>query len=147
MSTAPPCKQQAAAHPELQGEGPQKLVVLGSEVGGRFNGDAQRLVRDLGRLRFYRAPPVHGHLWAAAASGWTHGPHLPTCVPAAPQRGCSDGLDFSPFLSFAAARSFAASLLSLSFHGTANVDGPPRDLSDVLAELDSPPHPSRLPVR
>ena len=47
------------------------------------------------------------------------------------------------------ARSFAASLLSLPLHGTANVDGPLPDLSDVLAEprLDSPPHASRLPAR
>ena len=61
-------RRKAATYPELQGAGPQKLVVLGSEVGGRFNSDAQRLVRDLVRLRSYRAPPA---LRAAAASGWT----------------------------------------------------------------------------
>ena len=61
-------RRKAATYPELHGAGPQKLVVLGSEVGGRFNGDAHRLVRDLVRLRSYRAPPA---LRAAAASGWT----------------------------------------------------------------------------
>ena len=61
-------RRKAATYPELQGAGPQKLVVLGSEVGGRFNSDAHRFVRDLVRLRSYRAPPA---LRAAAASGWT----------------------------------------------------------------------------
>ena len=56
---------------------------------------------------------------------------------------------WSGLVAFAAARSFAASLLSLPLHGTANVDGSLPDLSDVLAELrlDSPPHASRLPAR
>ena len=78
------------------------------------------------------------------------GPRRPTCGPAALQRGVQR---WSGLLAFAAARScarsFAASLLSLPLHGTANVDGPLPDLSDVLAEhrLDSPPHASRLPAR
>ena len=76
------------------------------------------------------------------------GPRRPTCGPAALQRGVQR---WSGLLAFAAARScarsFAASLLSLPLHGTANVDGPLPDLSDGLAEhrLDSPPHASRLP--
>ena len=35
----------------LRSEGPQRLVVLCSEVGGRFNGDARGLLRDLVRAR------------------------------------------------------------------------------------------------
>ena len=61
---------------------------------------------------------------------------------------CSGGPDYSPSpAARSCARSFAASLLSLPLHGTANVDGPLPDLSDGLAEhrLDSPPHASRLP--
>ncbi|CAE7584665.1 unnamed protein product [Symbiodinium natans] len=61
-------RRKAATYPELRRQGPQKLLVLGSEVGGRFNSDAQQLVRDLVRLRSYRAPPA---LRAAASSGWT----------------------------------------------------------------------------
>ena len=61
-------RRKAATYPELRSEGPQRLVVLGSEVGGRFNGDAHGLLRDLVRVRACRAPPA---LRAAAASGWT----------------------------------------------------------------------------
>ena len=45
-------------HPELSAGGPQRLVVLGAEVGGRWNDGAQRLLRDLVRLRAQRAPPA-----------------------------------------------------------------------------------------
>ena len=61
-------RRKAATYPKLRSEGPQRLVVLGSEVGGRFNGDAHGLLRDLVRVRACRAPPA---LRAAAASGWT----------------------------------------------------------------------------
>ena len=43
------CKQ--AAYPELTRGGPQKLLVLGSEIGGRWSTGARRFVRDLVRLR------------------------------------------------------------------------------------------------
>ena len=42
-------------------------MVLGAEVGGRWNGGAQRLLRDLVRLRSQRAPPA---LRRAAMSAW-----------------------------------------------------------------------------
>ena len=42
--------------------------MLGSEIGGRWNEAAQRLVRDLVRIRAQRAPPA---LQAAATSAWT----------------------------------------------------------------------------
>ena len=61
-------RRKEATYPELRSEGPQRLVVLGSEVGGRFNSDAHGLLRDLVRVRACRAPPA---LRAAAASGWT----------------------------------------------------------------------------
>ena len=55
-------------YPELSSRGPQRLLVLGSEIGGRWNETAQWLVRDLVRIRAQRAPPA---LRAAATSAWT----------------------------------------------------------------------------
>ena len=77
---------------------------------------------------------------------------LPSPVRAAPPAGqqhCSVAAAVVRTTRLVVARSFAASLLSLPLHGTANVDGSLPDLSDVLAELrlDSPPHASRLPAR
>ena len=54
-------------YPELARGGPQKLLVLGSEIGGRWSTAAQGFVRDLVRLRAFRAPPA---VRAAASSGW-----------------------------------------------------------------------------
>ena len=50
-------RRKRAAYPELNG-GPQQLVVLGIEVGGRFNAGAHQLVRDLVRVRAQQAPPA-----------------------------------------------------------------------------------------
>ena len=60
-------RRKQAAYPELTGGGPQRLVVLGSEVGGRWNGGALRFMRDMVRIRACRAPPT---VRRAAASGW-----------------------------------------------------------------------------
>ena len=60
-------RRKRAAYPELARGGPQRLVVLGAEVGGRWNGGALRFVRDLLRLRACRAPPT---VRQAAAAGW-----------------------------------------------------------------------------
>ena len=49
-------KRKRAAYPELARGGPQRPVVLGAEVGGRWNGGALRFVRDLIRLRACRVP-------------------------------------------------------------------------------------------
>ena len=46
---------------------PAEAVVLGAEVGGRWNGGALRCVRDMIRLRACRAPPT---VRQAAAAGW-----------------------------------------------------------------------------
>ena len=113
-------------YPELMRAPRCRLVVLALEVAGRWSAEAVQFVRLLSRCRARSAPP---HLRPSSTAAWV-------------QR-------WSGLLAFAAARSFAASLLSLPLHGTANVDGPLPDLSDVLAEhrLDSPPRASRLPAR
>ena len=59
-------RRKRAAYPELS-SGPQQLVVLGSEVGGRWNAGAHQLVRDLVRVRAQRAPPA---VRSAASSAW-----------------------------------------------------------------------------
>ena len=46
------------ANRNLRPAGPQRLIVLGAEVGGRWNGGALGLVRDLVRVRAFRAPPA-----------------------------------------------------------------------------------------
>ena len=48
-------RRKLCAYPELARGGPQKLLVLGSRIGGRWNTDAQCFVRDLVRLSFPRA--------------------------------------------------------------------------------------------
>ena len=48
-------RRKRVAYPELSRGGPQKLLVLGCEVGGRWSAGAQRFVRDLVRLRRCRA--------------------------------------------------------------------------------------------
>ena len=69
-------RRKRAAYPELNG-GPQQLVVLGSEVGGRWNAGAHQLLRDLVRVRAQRAPPavrrvgqaLVGHAGSVGATG------------------------------------------------------------------------------
>ena len=63
-------QRKRAAYPELSSGGPQRLLVLGSEIGGCWNEAAQQLVRDLARVRVraQRAPPAPR---AAATSAWT----------------------------------------------------------------------------
>ena len=64
-------RRKHAAYPELTRGGPQTLVVLGSEVGGRWNAQARGFVRDLVRLKAYRAPlPVRAAATAAWARRW-----------------------------------------------------------------------------
>ena len=59
-------RRKHCTYPELARGGPQKLLVLGSEIGGRWNTAAQGFLRDLVRLRALRAPPA---VRAAASSG------------------------------------------------------------------------------
>ena len=53
-------------YPELVAGGPQRLLVLGAELGGRWHPDSIALVRMLTALRRLRAPPS---LRATAAAG------------------------------------------------------------------------------
>ena len=99
-------------YPELFGSSRCRLTVVALELGGRWSTQAVRL---LARCKARSAPPPSG---AAAISAYT--------------------LRWSALLSFAAARSFAAS-------GTANVDGELPPLSDILTDSTAqPPHARRL---
>ena len=60
-------RRKQAAYPELCGPGPQRLLVLGNEVGGRWNDQARDFLRTLTRLRGCRAPAA---VRRSAASGW-----------------------------------------------------------------------------
>ena len=107
-------RRKRVAYPELSRGGPQKLLVLGCEVGGRWSAGAQRFVRDLVRLRALRAPPA---VRAAASAGWSRRwwGTLSVAVqlavactalgrpwPAAPQPGPSDGPSLDRVLDLAA---------------------------------------------
>ena len=83
-------RRKQCTYPELVRGGPQKLLVLGSEIGGRWGTVAQCLVRDLVRLRGFRAPPA---VRAGASSPWARrmvGRPLPFCR--GPARRCEHGL-------------------------------------------------------
>ena len=60
-------RRKFAAYPELARGGPQKLIVLGCEVGGRCNAQARHFVRDLVRLNASH-PHSSDSLAAAAAA-------------------------------------------------------------------------------
>ena len=60
-------RRKVARCPELTRGGPQRLVVLAAEVGGRWSDECQQFLRTLLRLRVQRAPPP---LRASAAQGW-----------------------------------------------------------------------------
>ena len=60
-------RRKVARYPELTRGGPQRLVVLAAEVGGRWSDECQQFLRTLLRLRVQRAPPP---LRASAAQGW-----------------------------------------------------------------------------
>ena len=106
-------RRKRSTYPELA-LGPQRLLVLGSEIGGRWNEGSQRFVRDLVRLRALRAPPA---VRSAAAAGWARrwwgalsvaiqlavaSTALGRPWPAAPQQGPSDGPSLDRVLDLAA---------------------------------------------
>ena len=81
-------RRKQCTYPELARGGPQKLLVLGPEIGGRWGTAAQRFVRDLVRLRAFRAPPA---VRAAASSPWARRlVGSPFCR--GPARRCEHGL-------------------------------------------------------
>ncbi|OLP76386.1 hypothetical protein AK812_SmicGene43688 [Symbiodinium microadriaticum] len=118
-------KAKERTYPELLRSARCRLVVLGIELGGRWSTEAAQFIRLLARSRARAAPPLlRSSATAAYVTRW------------------------SALLSFAAARALAASLLSLPLAHTANVDGDPLDLSDLLGaahEALPPSLPSRLP--
>ena len=116
-------KAKERTYPELRQSARCKLVVLALELGGRWSAEAATFVKLLARLRARAAPASsRGPTISAFAFRW------------------------SALLSFAAARAFATSLLSLPLGGTANVDGESPLLSDILADSSlEPPLASRLP--
>ena len=96
-------KAKERTYHELRQSAQCKLVVLALELGGRWSTEAATFVKLLARLRARAVPAAsRGPSISAFASRW------------------------SALLSFAAARAFAASLLS-------NVDGESPLLSDILA--------------
>ena len=119
-------KAKERTYPELLRSAQCRLVVLGiDQLGGRWSTEASQFIRLLARSRTRAAPPLlRSSATAAYVTRW------------------------SALLSFAAARAPAASLLSPPLAHTANVDGDPLELSDLLGaahEALPPSHPSRLP--
>ncbi|OLP73342.1 hypothetical protein AK812_SmicGene47449 [Symbiodinium microadriaticum] len=103
-------------YPEFADARRCRLVVLGLEVGGRWSAEAAAVIRLLARARARSAAVTQRAACVAAfVSRW------------------------SGSLSIAAARSFAASLLSLPISNTANLDGEAPLLSDVLADSSETP--------
>ena len=97
-------------YPELCRSSRCRLTVIALEIGERWSAE----VRLLARCRARSVPPPSR---AAAISAFT--------------------LRWSALLSFAATRSFAASLLFLPLTGTANVDGEQPPFSDIFADSPS----------
>ncbi|CAE7774315.1 unnamed protein product [Symbiodinium sp. CCMP2592] len=119
-------KAKERTYPELRQSARCKLVVLALELGGRWSTEAATFVKLLARLR------------AMAVPASSRGPSISAFASFASR--------WSAVLSFAAARAFAASLLSLPLGGTANVDGESPLLSDILADSSlEPPLASRMP--
>ena len=110
-------------YPELVAGGPQRLLVLGAELGGRWHPDSIALVRMLTALRRLRAPPS---LRATAAAGWAH------------RWWC--------LLSTAAQRAAATTALEEDWITPALPRTPPPPLADILAAAPAT-GPSRLPLR
>ena len=102
--------------------GPQTLVVLGSEVGGRWNAQALSFVRDLVRLKAYRAPPA---VRAAATAAWARRSMLSVAVQQAVASTALGGAWLQPLQPEAG-------------------EGPPLD---SIAHLAAPEGHSRLPLR
>ena len=116
-------KAKERTYHELRQSAQCKLVVLALELGGRWSTEAATFVKLFARLRARAVPAAsRGPGISAFASRW------------------------SALLSFAAARAFAASLLSLPLGGAANVGEKSPLLSDILANSClEPPLASRMP--
>ena len=117
-------RRKETRYPELAGPGPQRLVVLACEVGGRFGSEAFDLVRRLVRVRSLRAPAA---LRRSAAVAWRR--------------------RWWGLLGVALQRAVVSTLLGSAWLSPAQpaADAAP-DLGDVLA-LGDAPLPSRLHLR
>ena len=111
------------AYPELLRGGAQQLLVLASEVGGRWNADALTLVQQLVRLRAQRAPPA---VRASASAAWS-------------RRWWSA-------LSVAVQQAVGSTALGQAWPGPPLPAGCPPDLARVLDAAASPAV-SRMPLR
>ena len=86
-------RRKEARYPELCRPGPQRLVVLACETGGRWGPEACGLVDRLVRLRALRAPPaVRPRRVGAAGGGHCSAP--PCSAPSLPL--CSEDVGFPP---------------------------------------------------
>ena len=111
-------------YPELLRPGPQRLIVLACELGGRWAAECGALIRDLLRVRAPRAPTALRH---ASRAGWER--------------------RWWGMLSCAQQTAVASTLLGNVWRSPTQPwgdTGPP--LSDVL-QLADPEEPSRLPLR
>ena len=117
-------RRKEARYPELGRHG-TRLVVLASEVGGRFSKEAQAFVRRLARLRCQQAPPMlRSVAQAAFARRWW------------------------ALLSVAIQDALAATLLGLPAGPLDGVAGAPLpSMADVLTVYGADGCPSRLPLR
>ncbi|OLP85315.1 hypothetical protein AK812_SmicGene33703 [Symbiodinium microadriaticum] len=107
-------RRKHCTYPELARGRPQKLLVLGSEIGGHWSTAAQGFVRDLVRLRALPPPPaVRGTVSSGWASRWWGAlsvavqlavarTALGRAWPAAPLPGPSDGPALDRVLDLAA---------------------------------------------
>ena len=110
-------------HPELLRDRRCRLVVFGIEVGGRWSDEAATFLRLLAHTKARQAPALLRHsLTNALIHRW------------------------SAMLTHAAMHAFAASLLDQDLSGCHNLDGNTPSISEILAEVTSPPHYSRLPA-
>ena len=117
-------RRKRAAYPELSSGGPQRLLVLGSEIGGRWNKTAQHLVRDLARVRAQRAPPA---LRAAATSAWTR--------------------RWWATLAVAVQQAVSSTALGSPWPAPPHASQPPGPELDRVLDLAEAAGPSRLPLR
>ena len=117
-------RRKRAAYPELSSGGPQRLLVLGSEIGGRWNETAQHLVRDLARVRAQRAPPA---LRAAATSAWTR--------------------RWWATLAVALQQAVSSTALGSPWPAPPHASQPPGPELDRVLDLAEAAGPSRLPLR
>jgi hypothetical protein len=117
-------RRKQATYPELSAGGPQRLLVLGAEVGGRWSDGARALVRDLVRLRAVRAPPP---VRRSASAGWSR--------------------RWWGFLSVAVQQAVASTALGRAWPAPPQVGAASDPPLERVLDLADAAGPSRLPLR